>query len=163
MAGCSAGTAGPFAPENLAATLPRQVNGLNLHVTNSDFESFYRYVGESDGEKFRAFLLDRDKSPTDVLVAGSLALPIGSSTGPTAFLRVNAVRVRGMYAEELQTGLMDTYALPARSLDLGRLGGKEAWIDEGEQMTVAYPNGEVLYIVEADERADAEAALTALP
>jgi hypothetical protein len=159
---CTVGPTGPYAPENLAQTLPRQVNGMNLHVTASDFDSFQRYLGADDGERFRTFLLSRDKSLTDFLVAGSLALPIGTSEFPP-FLRVNALRVRGMYAEELQTGLMNTYALPARSLDFDEMGGKEVWVDAGEHMTAVYPKGEVLFIVEADEAEDAAAALAALP
>jgi hypothetical protein len=158
LAGCGPASP-PFAPEDLAFTLPREVNGRELTVATFGADERPDYFSGANGERLRRFVSERGKSGSDVLVA------MASGYDRLGYTMIAAVRVRGVVADELEKFIF-SQASPAVPIKETQIGGKSVKVGEGseeEGANIVYSKGEVLYVVMTDDPSDAAAAVEALP
>lgn len=152
----------PYAPDDLAFTLPREVRGKSLDV---------RPLDTAGGEAYRDVVVRVGGEPDDLILATA------DFEDPEARVSVSAIamRVRGVGAERLFQALYDLRLAAERSpsptFTPASIGGRAvlSFPSDGTGTGFAYPKGEVLYLIVAgnpsgdEARADAEAALAALP
>ncbi len=157
-------SATPFAPEDLAATLPQQVANLQLDVKPQTMETMFETA--SSDEPFRRVLNEAGKQPADVI--GAIAR---SDLTRSPSVQINAIRVRGLEAQRFTESLYAAYDNPPSNFSSEVIDGKAVLrrIDEDGNLFFTYYHDEVAYIIGANTadpvvaRSLAEAALRTLP
>ena len=141
------------AGNDLASTIPAEVNGIPITISVVEPEAF---IGTNDRHRIQPLLTALGKSPADLeAVAG------GGGAGTDSVI-IEAVRINGAdaaaLADQLRTALS---AVSGSPVEAGTVGGKDV-LTLGEDRHV-YVVGDDVYFVSASNPEMAEGTLTALP
>jgi len=141
------------AGNDLASTIPTDVNGIPITIGIVDPEAF---IGTNDRHRIQPLLTALGKSPADLeAVAG------GGGAGKDSVI-IEAVRINGAdpagLVDQLRTALSADSGSP---VEAGTVGGKDV-LTLGEDRHV-YVVGDDIYFVSASNPEMAEGTLTALP
>lgn len=145
--------ASPAAANDLASTIPAEVNGIPITISIVEPEAF---IGTNDRHRIQPLLTALGKSPADLeAVAG------GGGAGTDSVI-IEAVRISGAdpaaLVEQLGTALS---AVSGSPVEAGTVGGKDV-LTLGDDRHV-YAVGDAIYFVSASNPEMAEGTLTALP
>lgn len=146
---------GLFAPDNLAATIPRVVDGTRIDVERVDVET---RLSESDLEAIGEVAVATGKEIGDVSMAA------GQSSDGAVYIvafRVSGVEGSQLYDTMLNILFDEQTRPPEEALSSWVIGGKDVRryeYDDGDGAQLFYPKGEVLYVIAAPDGGDEDLA-----
>lgn len=158
-----------YAPDQLAPALPAEVNGRQMIVGEYRSDEATTMFAQAP-EAFQRYLLAIGKGPGDVVGATGQSDVQVLPDGRSSVVYIIALRVRGVSAEQVMSGLV-SHTSPEPTLRPETVAGRQVFavVRADPDPLYLYAYGEVLFIVGAtpadlpSSDADAKAALAALP
>lgn len=149
------------ADTSLEALLPSTVAGQTLQKVSFSLAQLGAIGNATNGDQtFNQWLSSLGKSPSDVNLAVASS---ESGSGVT----ITAISVNGANQGQLVSSFVQNAQSQKMTVTQTTLGGKQvARIDDpanANQLSYAYANGDVLFLVETNDQSTAGAALSALP